>query len=161
MNIIFLLIISLQNIFMSVKYLAKVIIYRMAEKGLEILLIKDEGDPNGHKWSLPNGFVEPDTIKEEYIALDELNEPVSAEETTASHRTVAFEKDEHDLPSFRSLLYNDVKYVKQRLKDYLIEYDEASYVSIKEAVKKVLPDEYAKLKELKDILSDRNSVKNI
>jgi len=142
---------------MSVKNLAKVIIYRMAEKGLEILLIKDEGDPHGPKWSLPNGFVEPEKIKEEYIPLDDPDVPEAPE----LHRTVAFEKDEHDLPSFRSLLLNDVMYVKKRLKDYLIEYDEATYVSIKEAVKKVLPEEYAKIKELKDILADRNSVKNI
>lgn len=146
---------------MSVKNLAKVIVYRMAEKGLEILLIKDEGDPNGPKWSLPNGFVEPDKIEEDYIPLDDLETPDTISEPSESHRTVAFEKDEHDLPSFRSLLLNDVLYVKQRLKDYLIEYDEATYVSIKEAVKKVLPEEYAKLKELKDILADRNSVKNI
>lgn len=140
---------------MSVKNLAKVIIYRMAEKGLEILLIKDEGDPQGQKWSLPNGFVQEDTIKEEYIPLDEMVDHSN------DHRTIAFEKDEQDLPSFRSLLLNDMIYVKQRLKDYLIEYDSATYVSIKEAVKKVLPDEYAKLKELKDILADRNSVENI
>jgi len=144
---------------MSVKNIAKVIIYRMAEKGLEILLIKDEGDPNSQKWSLPNGFVEPDNIKEDYITLDE-RESIKSE-STHTHQTLAFEKDENELPSFRSLLLNDVMYVKQRLKDYLVEYDEATYVSIKEAVKKVLPDEYAKLKELKDILSDRNSVKNI
>lgn len=131
----------------------------MAEKGLEILLIKDEGDPNSQKWSLPNGFVEPDNIKEDYITLDE-RESIKSE-STHTHQTLAFEKDENELPSFRSLLLNDVMYVKQRLKDYLVEYDEATYVSIKEAVKKVLPDEYAKLKELKDILSDRNSVKNI
>ncbi len=146
---------------MSVKYLAKVIIYRMAEKGLEILLIKDEGDPNGQKWSLPNGFVQPDNIKEDYIPLDELQELDLIQNSSNTPRTVAFEKDEHDLPSFRDLLLNDVKYVGKRLKDYLIEYDEATYVSIKEAVKQVLPEEYAKLKELKDILSDRNSVKNI
>ena len=129
----------------------------MAEKGLEILLIKDEGDPHGPKWSLPNGFVEADKIQEEYIPLDTPKPSIHEE----SHPTVAFEKDEHDLPSFRSLLLNDVRYVKKRLKDYLIEYDEATFVSIKEAVKKVLPEEYAKLKELKDILADRNSVKNI
>ncbi|HLU94077.1 MAG TPA: hypothetical protein VKZ54_08130 [Membranihabitans sp.] len=146
---------------MSVKNLAKVIIYRMAEKGLEILLIKDEGDPNGQKWSLPNGFVEPEKIKEEFIALDAPENEQVETESAPPQQTLAFEKDEHDLPSFRGLLLNDVMYVKQRLKDYLIEYDEATYVSIKEAVKKVLPDEYAKLKELKDILSDRNSVKNI
>lgn len=146
---------------MSVKNLAKVIIYRMAEKGLEILLIKDEGDPNGQKWSLPNGFVQPEEIKEEYIELEDLKSDNPGKIPASNHQTLAFEKDEHDLPSFRSLLLNDVIYVKKRLKDYLIEYDEATYVSIKEAVKKVLPDEYAKLKELKDILSDRNSVKNI
>ena len=146
---------------MSVKHLAKVIIYRMAEKGLEILLIKDEGDPNGHKWSLPNGFVQTENINEEYITLDDFENKTNTPTSDNTARTVAFEKDEHDLPSFRSLLLNDVHYVTKRLKDYLVEYDEATYVSIKEAVKKVLPDEYAKLKELKDILSDRNSVKNI
>jgi len=142
---------------MSVKNLAKVIVYRMAEKGLEILLIKDEGDPNGQKWSLPKGLVEPDKLNEEYIPLDTAEEVQDPE----PHRTIAFEKDEQDLPSFRSLLLNDMRYVKKRLKDYLMDYDEATYVSIREAVKKVLPDEYAKLKELRDILSDRNSVKNI
>src|SRR5699024_4228326 len=141
---------------MSVKKLAKVVIYRMAEKGLEILLIKDEGDTKGHKWSLPNGFVQPEEIKEDFIQLDD-----PTDSNSSDLQTVALEKDEKDLPSLRSLLLNDVHYVTKRLKDYLVEYDEATYVSIKEAVKRVLPDEYAKLKELKDILSDKNSVENI
>jgi len=128
----------------------------MAEKGLEILLIKDEGDPKGHKWSLPNGFVQPEEIKEDFIQLDD-----PTDSNSSDLQTVALEKDEKDLPSLRSLLLNDVHYVTKRLKDYLVEYDEATYVSIKEAVKRVLPDEYAKLKELKDILSDKNSVENI
>lgn len=140
---------------MSVKDLAKVVIYRMAEKGLEILLIKDEGDPDGQKWSLPNGFVQPSEMNEEVIHLEE------TEEVHTDSRTIAVEKDEKDLPSFRSMILNDMKYVKKRLKDYITEFDEASYVSIKDAVKRVLPHEYAKLKELKDILSDKNSVENI
>jgi len=148
---------STNSLFMSVKKLAKVIIYRMAEKGLEILLIKDEGDPKGHKWSLPNGFVQPEEIQEDFIQLDE----PAAGDTDTDVQTVALEKDEKDLPSLRSLLLNDVHYVTKRLKDYLVEYDEATYVSIKEAVKRVLPDEYAKLKELKDIIADKNSVENI
>ncbi|WP_236975915.1 hypothetical protein [Membranihabitans maritimus] len=140
---------------MSVKDLAKVVIYRMAEKGLEILLIKDEGDPDGQKWSLPNGFVQPSEMSEDIIHLEE------TEKVPADSRTVAVEKDEKDLPSFRSMILNDMKYVKKRLKDYITEFDDASYVSIKDAVKRVLPHEYAKLKELKDILSDKNSVENI
>jgi len=121
------------------------------------LLIKDEGDPKGHKWSLPNGFVQPEEIQEDFIQLDE----PAAGDTDTDVQTVALEKDEKDLPSLRSLLLNDVHYVTKRLKDYLVEYDEATYVSIKEAVKRVLPDEYAKLKELKDIIADKNSVENI
>lgn len=127
----------------------------MAEKGLEILLIKDEGDPKGHKWSLPNGFVQPEEIQEDFIQLDD------SAGLNSDLQMVALEKDEKDLPSLRSLLLNDVHYVTKRLKDYLVEYDEATYVSIKEAVKRVLPEEYAKLKELKDILADKNSVENI
>lgn len=142
---------------MSVKKLAKVIIYRMAEKGLEILLIQDEGDPKGQKWSLPNGFVQTDEIHEDFIQLDY----EAAQGDESSLHTVALEKDEQDLPSLRSLLLNDMQYVKKRIKDYLVDYDNATYVSIKEAVKRVLPDEYARLKELKDILTDKNSVENI
>lgn len=138
---------------MSVKDLAKVVIYRMAEKGLEILLIKDEGDPQGQKWSLPNGFVQPSSMKDEIIALEQ--------DISDESQTIAIEKEEKDLPSFRAMLTNDVKYVKKRLLDYVHEFDQATYVSIKEAVKRVLPHEYAKLKELKDILSDKNSVENI
>ena len=138
---------------MSVKDLAKVFIYRMAEKGLEILLIKDEGDPQGQKWSLPNGFVQPSSMKDEIIALEQ--------DISDESQTIAIEKEEKDLPSFRAMLTNDVKYVKKRLLDYVHEFDQATYVSIKEAVKRVLPHEYAKLKELKDILSDKNSVENI
>lgn len=141
---------------MSVKDLAKVVIYRMAEKGLEILLIKDEGDPKGQTWSLPNGFVQPSTMKEEMIQLEE-----PLQDSPEYSKTIAIEKEEKDLPSLRAMLMNDVKYVHQRLKDYMTEFDEAHYVSIKDAVKRVLPHEYAKLKELKDILSDKNSVENI
>jgi len=39
--------------------------------------------------------------------------------------------------------------------------DKGAFVSFKDTVKKVMPEEYAVLKEIKDIIIDRNSIINM
>ena len=55
------------------------------------------------------------------------------------------------------MLYHDALEMKEKLK----EIEKGGYFAVKEALKKVLPHQYKLLKELKEILVDRNSIKNI
>jgi len=61
------------------------------------------------------------------------------------------------MPSIRGLIKHDLKMVEGKIQ----ELEHGTYVAAKEAFKKVLPHEYAVIKELKDILFDRNLIKNI
>ena len=69
----------------------------------------------------------------------------------------AVEGDWHDIPSLKSLLYDDALFLKDKIKDM----EKGAFFVVKEAFKKVLPHQYQLLKELKEILADRNSTKNI
>ena len=71
------------------------------------------------------------------------------------------EGDWHDIPSIRGMIKHDLKRVKSKVKEVLPDVEKGMYFNVKEAFKKVMPHEYAALKELKDILIDRNAVKNI
>ncbi|MBK8280947.1 MAG: hypothetical protein IPK94_12740 [Saprospiraceae bacterium] len=72
-------------------------------------------------------------------------------------KNLAIEADWHDMPSIRGLIKHDLKMVEGKIQ----ELEHGTYVAAKEAFKKVLPHEYAVIKELKDILFDRNLIKNI
>ena len=74
---------------------------------------------------------------------------------------MAIEGDYHDIPRIRSLISQDINLVKGKIKDLLPDLSSGVYMASKEAFKKVLPHEYSALKELKDIILDRNLVKNI
>ena len=117
---------------MSVLDLARIIIYRFHEKGLEIFLINSEIKQDNDIWKHGR------TIK-----------------------TFAIEGDWHDIPSIRGMLKHDVKLVKSIVKENLPGSEKGAYFAIKEAVRKVMPQEYKAIKELKEILFDRNSVTNI
>lgn len=73
-----------------------------------------------------------------------------------SFRSVAIEADWHDIPSVRGIIKHDVRKVKSRIKEILPQFERGSYFTIKDAFKKVLPEEYKALKELKDIILDKN-----
>ena len=146
---------------MSVFEKACLIIYRFAEKGLEIFLVSDPGEENP-VWSIPQKHIpqvpqSPMVVEEtELIELDSVE---SADGTKC--RALAIEGDYHDIPSMRSIIKNDVLYVKDIVKAIIPELEQGTFVAVKEAVKKVLPHEYAFLKELKEVLNDRNTVKNL
>lgn len=143
---------------MSVFERACLIIYRFAEKGLEVFLINDQSEESS-VWSIPQQDIastgrqlvnnETDIIEMDPIELEE----------GKRFRAIAIEGDYHDIPSMRSLMKEDVIYIKDKIKTMIPELEQGTFVAVKEAFKKVLPHEYTMLKELKEILSDRNLLK--
>ena len=131
------------------------IIYRFREKGLEVFLL-DPTDENA--WTLPTqpGTEHPPTpLLMEADKLIELD-PVERENGSVE-KGWAVEADWHEIPSLKSMLYEDALQIMEKIR----EMEKGSFFAFKEALKKVLPHQYAFLKELKEILSDRNSTKNI
>ena len=145
---------------MELSKTASLIIYRIREKGLEVFML-DHGKEDGN-WKLPNHQVSQATALpleqgEKFIALDPVQQSDGKLETG-----LAVEGDWHDIPSLKSLLMEDVEYMKVQIKQ--MGYDaleKGAFVAIKEAFKRVAPHQYEMLKELKDIVSDRNSVKDL
>lgn len=144
---------------MSVLDLARVIIYRFHEKGLEIFLINNDMDTDKDIWQIPQGLSE--SIREKGHLKNIIDLDVTVDENGRTIKTLAIEGDWHDIPSIRGMLKHDVKLVKAIVKENLPGSEKGAYFAVKEAFKKVMPHEYKALKELKDVLFDRNSVTNI
>lgn len=144
---------------MSVLDLARVIIYRFHEKGLEIFLINNEMDKDQDIWQIPQGLSE--SIREKGHLKNIIDLDTMVDENGRTIKTLAIEGDWHDIPSIRGMLKHDVKLVKAIVKENLPGSEKGAYFAVKEAFKKVMPHEYKALKELKDVLFDRNSVTNI
>lgn len=142
---------------MSVFDQVRFVIYRFHEKGLEVFLVNPELHTDPAVWKIPDGGVsESFSQVEGLIELD----PIIDKDGNAL-RSFAIEGDWHDIPSIRGMIKHDVKRAKRKIKTLLPDVEKGTYFAVKEAFKKVLPDEYAALKELKDILADRNLVQNI
>ncbi len=143
---------------MSVLDQVRLVIYRVNKKGLEIFLVS-----NGEEeWSIPKGKLSSNksqpywTQEDNCIHLD----PVECSDGQ-KRGAVAIEGDWHEIPSIRGIIKQDVKIVKSQIKQRIPELEQGTYFAVKEAVKKVLPEEYKALKELKEILIDRNQAKYI
>lgn len=142
---------------MNLKEKANLIIYRFREKGLEVFLV-NPSDEEG-QWEFPNNNAlgnekvqgEADS-SDRFIELD----PV-VQESGTEEKAIAVEGDWHDIPSLKGMLYEDAMI----LKDKIAEMEKGTYFALKEAFKKVMPHQYAFLKELKDILMDRNSTRDL
>lgn len=140
---------------MNAKDKENLIIYRIKEKGLEVFLVNDS-DKN-EEWKLPNA--EGKTLatalpKENLIELD----PVKEAEGGLFEQAYAVEADWHDIPSLKSILKNDVKYMKNTVKQMLPDVmEKGTFFAVKEAFRRVLPHQYEQLKELKDVLIDKNN----
>ena len=139
--------------------LARVIIYRFHEKGLEIFLINNEMDKDQDIWQIPQGLSE--SIREKGHLKNIIDLDTMVDENGRTVKTLAIEGDWHDIQSIRGMLKHDVKLVKAIVKENLPGSEKGAYFAVKEAFKKVMPHEYKALKELKDVLFDRNSVTNI
>jgi len=135
----------------------RVLIYRYHEKGLEIFLIDPKMAEDKSIWKLPQSDVETKSLSdfsfhqsEDFIQL----EPVDSENKI--HHTIAVEGDWHDIPSIRGMIKHDFRRVSSKIKEVLPDIEQGTYVAAKDIVKKVLPHEYKAIKELKDILIERN-----
>lgn len=140
---------------MDLKKRASLIIYRFREKGLEIFLVNSDEDQDN--WAFPEEELDDErpaqlAVQDNFIELD----PV-AKENGKVEEAWAVEGDWHDIPSLKGMLYEDA----MQLKDQLKEMEKGTFFAVKEAIKKVLPHQYKFLKELKDILVDRNSIKDL
>lgn len=135
------------------------IIYRCHEKGLEIFLVNSDLENDPDIWNIPKGDIANKKMNinpENIIELD----PFEDEFGNVS-RAFAIEGDWHDIPSIRGMIKHDIKLVKSKVKEVLPDSEKGTYFAVKEAIKRVLPNEYAALKELKDIIVDRNMLRNL
>lgn len=139
---------------MSLSKKVNLIIYRFREKGLEVFLVNSQ---DGENWEIPTGELNAQSPRD-FLQEDRLIEldPVQSMEGE-SEEALAVEGEWHDIPSLKSMLYDDAVFLKDKIK----EMEKGTYFAVKEAFKKVLPHQYAFLKELKDILIDRNSIKDL
>lgn len=140
---------------MNVLDQVRVVVYRINKRGLEIFLV-NEAD----SWQIPQGKIQnrnqPIMSEDNCIEL----EPTQHDDGNFQ-RTVAVEGDWHDIPSIRGIIKQDVRIVKDQIKQHIPGIEQGTFVVVKEAFKKVMPEEYACLKELKDIIVDRNQAKYI
>lgn len=147
----------------SKKESVDVIIYRVREHGLEVFLappLHYSNEPTD-SWQTPetNSI---DALREMTGSID--LDPV-ANADGSERKAIAIEADWHDIPSLRALMYEDYRVAKekakQHIRSFLPDADRGAYVAIKEAFKRVMPEQYAFLKELKDIVSDKNQTKYV
>lgn len=138
----------------------RVMIYRVHEKGLEIFLMNNEMTNDPEVWHLPQGINSSSnalhTMGKEVIDLDEVPDDLGQ-----PHKMIAVEGDWHDIPSIRGMLKHDLKLAKKIVKEHLPGSEKGGFFAVKEAFKKVLPHEYEAIKELSEILRDRNTLKNM
>lgn len=139
---------------MDLRKKVSLIIYRFRERGLEVFLMNDSEETDN--WAFPQGDMEsanndPEQL-DKMISLD----PVQQADGDLEEGW-AVEGDWHEIPSLKSMLYEDALQLKEKIKGM----EKGSYLLLKDALKKVMPHQYEMLKELKDILTDRNSVKDI
>ncbi|PSR13254.1 MAG: hypothetical protein DA408_05785 [Bacteroidetes bacterium] len=136
---------------MSLRKKVNLIIYRFRERGLEVFFLHDEQQEGR---SFPQGEMDQTTTADHYnyISLD----PVE-EQDGSTEEAYAVEGDWHEIPSLKNMIYQDAVQLKEKLKSL----EQGAFVSIKDALREAVPHQYAFLKELKDILRDRNSLRDL
>ena len=142
---------------MSVLNLARIIVYRFHEKGLAIFLLDPDLESNDGKNQFPAGKLNDDA----HNLLSQAIEIETENEKGGKIKSLALEGEWHDIPSIRSLIKQDVKLVKSKIKEIIPESEQGGFIAFKETFKKLLPEEYKAVKELKEILVDRNLTKYI
>ena len=145
---------------MSAINFARILIYRIHETGLEIFLINNDMDNDPDVWKLPEGLHSKIQTKVDSLGRDTIDLDEVTSKDGSKIKTLAIEGDWHDIPSMKSILHHDVKFMKATIKKMVPDVmEKGAFVAIKEAFKKVLPHQYDMLKELKEIIVDRNLTK--
>ena len=127
----------------SLRKKANLIIYRFRERGLEVFVLN-----KSNEWGLPDGELEmsnnPDLIELEPGADKE--------------QAVAVEADWHEIPSLKAMLYEEGSELADKFRDI----EKGTFVTIKEALKSHLSKNKVQfLRELRDVIIDRNSVRDL
>ena len=144
---------------MSVFDLVRIVVYRCHEKGLEVFLMDSDLQSNPEIWKTSQKQL--DEVKQNKPSLNIIELEPSINSDGDSVRTYAIEGDWHDIPSIKGLLKYDIKLAKDTIKEMVPGIEKGAYVAMKEVTKKVMPREYECLKELKEIITDRNLLKYI
>ncbi len=131
----------------------RLVVYRCHETGLEIFLVNTDFDDT---WRIP--FEKIAKYNDEELQKLVIDLGTIEDENGKMVQTYAIEGDYHDIPSIRKLAKGDFDLVTSKVK-YIM--DKGAFFAIKETFKKVLPNEYNALHELKEILSARNLLSNI
>lgn len=142
---------------MGIRKKISLVIYRFKERGLEVFLVNNS-DQAKEDWAIPSGEIEHE--RSEVLAQEdhciELD-PVMVENGNAEE-ALAIEGEWHDIPSLKSMLIEDAVKVKETIKSM----NSGSFFAFREGIKKLLPKyQYEFLKELRDVLIDRNSTKDL
>ena len=140
---------------MDVRDKLNLVIYRVRERGLEIFV-----RPHGDGYVLPEAEDASglDGFRQNGAAID--LDPVGADDDSPESRGLAIEADYHDIPSLKGLLLDDAKRVAQHLRE-LPNAEEGAFLAVKSVAKRLLPGQYRMLAELRDILVDRNSTRDL
>ena len=143
---------------MDVLDLARVLIYRMHEKGLEVFLIKPELDQDPNIWKLPSGNsqINSEMIDRESIDLNEVEDAQGNK-----IRIIAIEGDYHDIPSIRGIIKHDIKRAKRKIRKFLPDLENGDFMNINELVDKIYPHEHSAVVELQEIISHRNMLRDL
>jgi hypothetical protein len=135
---------------MSLRKKVHLIIYRFREQGLEVFLTPDQREQG---LSFLEGEMADNEAQQQFIELD----AVAGDQEGRLEEAVAVEGDWHEIPSLKAMLQEDAYQLKEKLKSV----ENGAFLSIKDALKSALPHQYAFLKELRDILTDRNSLRDL
>jgi hypothetical protein len=140
-----------------------IIIYRVREHGLEVFLVNEAPPETTESWLTP---VAGEALSAQTKARNA--HCIELEMTTSpdgiARKTIAVEADWHEIPSLRALMYEDYRVAKEKAKQHISDLfhpDKGAFFVVKEAVKRVMPHQYALLKELKEVLVEKNSTKYI
>ena len=144
---------------MSVFDLVRIVVYRCHEKGLEVFLLDESLKSNPEIWKTSKAKF--DKVLEGKPELNVIELEPSVDESGKQVLTYAIEGDWHDIPSIKGLLKHDIRIAKDTIKEMVPGIEKGAYVAVKEVMKKVMPKEYESLKELKEIITDRNLLKYI
>ncbi len=128
---------------LSIRKKASLIIYRFQERGLEVFLTKQSD-----AWGLPDGAVD----------MDRGQEMIELEPGENREEAVAVEGDWHEIPSLKQMLFQESSEFAEKIKNV----EEGTFVSIKDALKSRLSTSQVQfLRELRDVITDRNSVRDL
>jgi len=144
---------------MNVFDTVRVVVYRFHEKGLEIFLVNTGLEEEN--WRIPFSDIAKYPVNDLEVGDRFISLESEAMPDGTSSITCAIEGDWHDIPSIRKLIKEDIKLVSSKIDKVVPELEKGTFFVIKEAFKKVMPNEYKVLHELKDILLHRNMMKNI